>query len=85
MAELAQQAALLQEQGERREARARLDAVKRVAAQGAIAAPASAAEITRAADEYEEDVVAIDAPGGVASKKLKSRAFDQVRAPVAGW
>jgi Ca-activated chloride channel family protein len=85
MAELAQQAALLQERGDRREARARLDAVKRVAAQGARAAPASAAEIARAASEYEQGVIAIDALGGVASKKLKSRAFDQVRAPVAGW
>ena len=85
MAELAQQAALLQEKGDRREARARLDAVKRVAAQVARVAPASAAEIARAAIEYERGVDAIDAPGGVASKKLKARAFDQVRAPVAGW
>jgi len=85
MAELAQQAALLQEKGDRREARARLDIVKRVATRAAREAPASAEEIARAAIEYERGVNAIDAPGGVASKKLKSRAFDQVRAPVAGW
>jgi len=85
MAELAQQAALLQEQGDRRQARARLDAVKRVAAQGARAVPASAAEIARAASEYEQGVIDIDVEGGVASKKLKSKAFDQVRAPLAGW
>ena len=85
MAELAQQAANLQEKGDRREARARLDIVKRVATRAAREAPASAAEIARAAIEYERDVDAIDAPGGAASKKLKSRAFDKVRAPVAGW
>jgi len=30
-------------------------------------------------------LIDIDVEGGVASKKLKSKAFDQVRAPLAGW
>jgi Ca-activated chloride channel family protein len=85
MAELAQQAAQLRETGDRQEARARLDAVNRIAARAARTAPARAAEIARAASEYERDVNAIDEPGGAASKKLKARTFDAVRAPVAGW
>jgi Ca-activated chloride channel family protein len=85
MAELAQQAAFFQESGARKEARSRLDAVNRIAAQAAKAAPASAAEIARVATEYERDVSAIDAPGGAPSKKLKAKTFDAFRAPVAGW
>jgi Ca-activated chloride channel homolog len=85
MAELAQEAAQFREKGDGREARARLDAVNRVAARAAKVAPASSAQIARAATEYERLVEAIDAPGGAASKKVKARAFDAVRAPVAGW
>jgi len=47
--------------------------------------PASAKEIARAAAEYETDVGAIEGAGSAASKKLKQRVFDAVRAPVAGW
>ena len=54
-------------------------------AQAAKAVPASAEEISLVATQYERDVKAIDAPGDAASKKLKARAFDAVRAPVAGW
>jgi hypothetical protein len=85
MADLAGQAAQLQESGDRREARNRLDALNRIAAQAAKAVPASAEEISLAAAQYEGEVKAIDAPGDAASKKLKARAFDAVRAPVAGW
>ncbi|MGZ6125828.1 MAG: vWA domain-containing protein [Myxococcales bacterium] len=85
MAQLADQAARLQESGDRREARARLGALNRVAARAAQVVPASSGEMKDVADEYERDVAAIDAAGGMASKKLKQRAFDALRAPVAGW
>jgi Ca-activated chloride channel homolog len=85
MAELAQQAAALQETGQRKQARLRLDAVRRIAARAAQAAPASATEVLRAADAYETGVTAIDSAGDAASKRVKSKAFDAVRAPVAGW
>jgi Ca-activated chloride channel family protein len=85
MAQLADQAARYQESGDRREARARLGALNRVAAQAAAAVPASAAEMKLAADEYERGVVDIDFAGGAASKKLKQKASDALRAPVAGW
>jgi len=62
MAELAQQAALLQEQGDRREARARLDAVKRVRAQGARGA-GERAEIARAAIRVRAGRAAIGRAG----------------------
>ena len=42
-------------------------------------------EISLEASSYRKDVEAIDAMGDAASKKLKARTFDAVRAPVAGW
>jgi len=36
------------------------------------------------ADGYETGVMTIDSGGDAASKKLKAKAFDAVRAPVAG-
>jgi len=83
MAELADQAARLQEAGRRGEAQARVAALHRVAARPL--SPASAKEIARAAAEYETDVGAIEGAGSAASKKLKQRVFDAVRAPVSGW
>jgi hypothetical protein len=47
--------------------------------------PASSGELARLKNGYERDVQEIDAPGDAASKKLKARTFDAVRAPVAGW
>jgi len=85
MAELAEQAARYKESGDRRAARARLDAVSRIAREAAQAVPASSGELARLKDGYERDVQEIDAPGDAASKKLKARTFDAVRAPVAGW
>jgi hypothetical protein len=85
MAELAQQAAVLKETGDRKQARVRLDAVKRIAARAAQAVPASAREMQMVADGYETGVMTIDSAGDAASKKLKAKAFDAVRAPVAGW
>lgn len=81
MADLAQQAARLQEEGKRAEARAQLLQLRQVARRVAPAAPA----VMSQASDYERDVSAIDAPGSAASKKVKERAFDAVRAPVAGW
>src|SRR3989442_4499563 len=83
MAELADQAARLQEAGRRGEAQARVAALQRVAARPL--SPPRPKEIARAAAEYETDVGAIEGAGGAASKKLKQRVFDAVRAPVAGW
>jgi len=76
-------AARLQEAGRRGEAQARVAALHRVAARPL--SPASAKEIARAAAEYETDVGAIEGAGSAASKKLKQRVFDAVRAPVSGW
>jgi len=58
------------------------EGISREAAQ---AVPASSGELARLKDGYERDVQGIDAPGDAASKKLKARTFDAVRAPVAGW
>lgn len=85
MAQLADQAARLRERGDRQEATARLGALNRVAAQAAQVAPASALEMKVAADEYGRGVEEIDVAGGARSKKLKQKAFDALRAPVAGW
>jgi Ca-activated chloride channel family protein len=81
MADLALQAARLQEEGRRAEAQAQMMKLRQVAGKAAPASPAVMAQ----ASEYERDVSAIGAPGSAASKKLKERAFDVVRAPVAGW
>src|SRR5437016_10361627 len=75
MAELAEQAAHDREGGDRARARARLDAIHRIAAQAAAAVPARSAEISRQARAYERDVQTIDGVGGAASKKLKQRTF----------
>ncbi len=81
MADLAQQAARLQEEGRRAEAHEQIMKLRQVARKAAPASPAVMAQ----ASEYERDVSAIDAPGSAASKKVKERVFDAVRAPVAGW
>lgn len=85
MAQLADQAARFQERGDRQEARARLGTLNRVAANAAMAAPASAAEMKSVAGEYERGVVDIHFAGSPASKRLKEKAFDALRAPVEGW
>lgn len=85
MAELAQHAAQLQEAGRRDEAAAQVALLRAVALQTARAAPASAAPVMQAASDYAQEVFAIDAPGGAASKALKQKTFDAVRAPVRGW
>jgi len=85
MADIAQQAARLQEEGRRNESRAQLLRIKQVAAQAAAAAPAQAALMARSADAYEKDISAISAPGSAQSKKVKQDAYDAVMAPVAGW
>lgn len=85
MAELAEKAARLQEEGRRTEAQARVDELKHVAVQAAAASPAAATALAKAANEYDGEVNAISGRGSAASKKLKERAFDAVRAPVSGW
>lgn len=85
MAQLADQAARFQERGDRQEARARLGTLNRVAAQAALVVPASAGEMKSVADEYERGVVNIDFAGSAASKRLKEKASDALRAPVEGW
>jgi len=85
MAELAQQAAVLKETGDRKQARVRLDAVKRIAPvrRRPCRPPRGRCRWWRM--EYETGVMTIDSAGDAASKKLKAKAFDAVRAPVAGW
>ena len=85
MAELAQHAAQLQEAGRRDEAAAQVALLRSVAVQTASVAPAAAAPMMRAAGDYASEVSAIDGPGGAASKALKQKTFDAVRAPVQGW
>ncbi|TMA25782.1 MAG: VWA domain-containing protein [Deltaproteobacteria bacterium] len=85
MAELAEKAARLQEEGRRAEAKAQVDQLKHIAVQAAAATPAEATALARAANEYDGEVSAISGRGSAASKKLKERTFDAVRAPVAGW
>lgn len=77
MADIAQQAARMQEEGRRAEAQADLRRIHQLAAQ----APAAAKE----AAEYDQGISFIDAPGSAASKAVKQKAFDALRAPVAGW
>lgn len=85
MAELAQHAAQLQEAGRHDEAAAQVALLRGVAQQTARIAPAAAAPMMQAAGDYAQEVSAIDGPGGAASKALKQKAFDAVRAPVRGW
>ena len=85
MADLAQQAALDQEQGRRAEARARIALLRAVATKAAREAPAAAVPMMQAAGDYERDVSAIQGAGGAESKFLKQKTFDAVRAPKAGW
>jgi len=85
MAQLAGEAARLQERGDRSEAHRKLGTLNRIAAQAASAVPASAAEMKIVADEYERGVADIRFAGSPASKKLKEKAFDALRAPVEGW
>jgi Ca-activated chloride channel family protein len=86
MAELAEQAARLQESGRREEAKARITALHGLAGGTVVGfMPAQRRVLEQDADEYDRGVSAIDAPGGAASKTVKQKAFDAVRAPVAGW
>lgn len=77
LADLAQQAARYQELGRRAEAQAQLAAMQAVAKK----APSVAPEATA----YANDIASISGAGGAASKSVKQKAFDAVRAPVAGW
>ena len=85
MAQLATAAAVLREAGRRDEARQQVEELKRVAMRAAAAVPAQARLVSEQAHDYAIEVDTIDAPGGAASKALKQKAFDAVRAPVAGW
>jgi len=85
MAELAGQAARLQENGWRAEAKARIQAMSRIANDIARTVPASAPALRQLSSEYQAGVSNIDARGDAASKKIKENLFDVARAPVAGW
>ena len=85
MAARAELAAQAQESGRADEARAQVQELKLVAQRAAAAAPAQAAEMSSAAESYRRDIASIDSAGGAASKRLKEKTFDAVRAPVAGW
>ncbi|HUJ24943.1 MAG TPA: hypothetical protein VLW85_02920, partial [Myxococcales bacterium] len=79
MADIAQEAARMQEEGRRAEAHAAVLQMREVAE--AAKSPAAKKE----AAQYDMDISVIDAPGSAASKLVKQKAFDAVRAPVAGW
>jgi Ca-activated chloride channel family protein len=85
MAELAGQAARLQEDGRRDEAKARIEALSQIANDTARTVPASAPAFRQLSGQYQTGVSSIDARGDAASKKLKENLFDAARAPVAGW
>ncbi len=86
MAQLAGQAARLQEAGEAGAARNKLATLGEVAAQAVLAAPASAAEVKQFAEEYERGVAGIARDASTAaSKRVKQKVFDDLRAPVSGW
>jgi Ca-activated chloride channel family protein len=85
MAEMAQKAAELRESGRADEARLQIMSLHKVAAQAVAAAPALAGNVAAQADSYDKDVSAISRAGDASAKKLKERAFDAARAPVAGW
>ena len=85
MAEMASHALSLRESGRRDEAWAQLLSLHDVARKAGAAAPAEAAGLASVAESYEREVQQVDQPGGAASKKLKEKTFDAVRAPVAGW
>ena len=85
MADLAQQAAQLQEAGRRDEAAAQVSLLRGVAQRTARLAPAAATPLMELAVDFGAEVSAIDGPGGAASKALKQKTFDAARAPVKGW
>ena len=85
LADLAQQAALDQEQGRRELAQQRLGQMQVVAGQLSQAMPAAAPAMKKAIGEYEREVAAIQGAGDAPAKALKQKTFDAVRAPLAGW
>jgi hypothetical protein len=85
MADLALQAARFREEGRRDEAAQRLSTLDLVAKKAAREAPAAAPAMLRSAAEYQNGVAAIAGAGDGASKSLKEKTFDAVRAPVKGW
>jgi Ca-activated chloride channel homolog len=86
MAELARDAAELKGRGRVEEARKRIGAMKFLV-QGVVAAapPASTPELQNQVTAYETAIGGIHAAGDVASKQVKQKAFDSVRAPTSGW
>jgi hypothetical protein len=76
-------AARLREEGKHAEARAQFFYMQKVARVASLGKPDAA--ILREEESYERDVAAVDRGGGAASKKLKEKAFNAVRAPVEGW
>lgn len=87
MAQLAQLAAEAREKGRAQEAQQQLAALRVVAKKAQAAAPPPvAAALEGDAMEFDEEVNAVGSAGGAgAGKRVKQRAFDAARAPVAGW
>src|ERR1041384_3711538 len=79
MAGIAQQAARMQEAGKREEAKAQVVQMKKVAA------AVKAEEAMDIAIDFGKDIQSIESAGSPAAKSVKQKAFDAVRAPVAGW
>src|SRR5712671_444268 len=86
LAELARDAAELKGAGKADEARKRLDEMQELVSGAAVAAPPAAMPALRKeAETYLIELDDIQAGGDVASKRVKQKAFDSVRAPVSGW
>jgi Ca-activated chloride channel family protein len=85
MADLAQQAALDQEQGRRAAAVAKLGMMRMVAHKAARETPAAAPAMSQMAVDFASGVTAIQGAGDAQAKELKQKTFDAVRAPAAGW
>jgi Ca-activated chloride channel family protein len=86
LAELARDAAELKGAGKADEARKRLDQMQELVSGAAVAAPPAAMPALRKeAETYLIELDDIQAGGDVASKRVKQKAFDSVRAPVSGW
>ena len=86
LAELARDAAELKGAGKVEEAR-KLQTRMRYLVNGIAAAapPAAMPALRKEAESYDVGVNDIQAGGDVASKSVKQKAFDSLRAPVSGW
>jgi hypothetical protein len=86
LAELARDAAELKGKGRAAEAAQRVGEMQLLLRDAAVAAPpASMPALAKEANDYRIELDGVRMGGDVASKRVKQRAFDSLRAPVSGW